>query len=203
MHMAEYSTIPVSLRILVLMLVIVFLFILGFIVLSNLGVFDARGLLTPFYQLVGISAATPVDTEDPLLLVHQREKKNKDAFEMWEEELALKEKDIGQRESVIKQKEEILSDKEKSLTETEKSLNVDTKNLDDRRRRLEQKSLQFRSMPPENAVKIMSEMDIEEVVAVFQVTEELAVKENEQSIVPYWESLMPPDRAAQIDRLWR
>jgi flagellar protein FlbB len=201
--MAEYSTIPVSLRILVLMLVIVFLFILGFIVLSNLGVFDARGLLTPFYQLVGISSATPIDTEDPLLLVHQREKKNKDAFEMWEEELALKEKDIGQRESVIKQKEEILSDKEKSLTETEKSLNVDTKNLDDRRRRLEQKSLQFRSMPPENAVKIMSEMDIEEVVAVFQVTEELAVKENELSIVPYWESLMPPDRAAQIDRLWR
>jgi flagellar protein FlbB len=201
--MVEYSTIPVGLRIIVLLLVIAFLIILGFIVLSSLGVFDARGLLSPFYRLFGIPAAAAVDTEDPLLLVHQREKKNKDALDLWEEELALKEKDVGQREAVVKQKEELLDDKEKSLTEEEKSLIGDTKNLDDRRRRLEQKSLQFRSMPPENAVKIMSEMNVEEVIEVLRVTEQLAVKENEQSIVPYWISLMPPDRAAQIDRMWR
>jgi flagellar protein FlbB len=200
---AEYSTIPVSLRIIVLLLVIVFLLILGFIVLSSLGVFDARSLLTPFYRLLGIPTPEPVDTEDPLLLVHQREKKNRDALELREEELALKEKDVGARESVVKQKEELLSDREKSFTEEEKLLKQSTQNLDDRRRRLEQKSLQFRSMPPENAVKIMNEMDVEEVVEVLRVTEELAVKDNEQSIVPYWESLMPPDRAALIDRMWR
>jgi flagellar protein FlbB len=201
--MAEYSTIPVSLRIIVLLLVIVFLVILGFVVLSGLGVFDTRGFLTPVYQLLGISSPTQLDTKDPLLLVHQREKKNQDALDLREQELDLKEKDLSARETQTSEKEAILSDKEKSLTDTEKSLKEDTKNLDDRRRRLEQKSLQFRSMPPENAVKIMNEMDVEEVVEVFRVTEELAARDNEQSIVPYWESLMPPEKAAQIDRMWR
>jgi flagellar protein FlbB len=135
--------------------------------------------------------------------VHQREKKNQDALLMWEEELSLREKDLNARESTVVQKEEILTDREKSLTDEEKSLKADTNSIDDRRRRLEQKSLQFRSMPPENAVKIMREMDLEEVVEILRVTEELAVKENEQSIVPYWISLMTPERAAEVDRLWR
>ncbi|MBN2352018.1 MAG: flagellar protein FlbB [Spirochaetales bacterium] len=201
--MAEYSTIPVSLRIIVLLLVIAFLLILGFVVISSLGIFDARGLLTPFYKLFGISSPTPVDTTDPLLLVHQREMKNRDALDLREQELDLKEKDLSSREAQVGEKEGILSDKEKSLTEMEKSLNQDTKSLDDRRRRLEQESLQFRSMPPENAVKILNEMDIEEVIEVLRVTDELANKENEQSIVPYWQSLMPPDRVAKIQRMWR
>ena len=70
-----------------------------------------------------------------------------------EEELALREKDLSARESEVLQKEEILVDREKSLVDEEKSLKDDTKAFDDRRRRLEQESLQFRSMPPENAVK--------------------------------------------------
>lgn len=201
--MAEYSTIPVGLRMLVLLLIIVFLVILGFVIFSGLGVFDARSILSPFYRLFGIPAPAAVDTEDPLLLVHQREKKNQDALLMWEEELSLREKDLNARESTVVQKEEILTDREKSLTDEEKSLKADTNSIDDRRRRLEQKSLQFRSMPPENAVKIMREMDLEEVVEILRVTEELAVKENEQSIVPYWISLMTPERAAEVDRLWR
>jgi flagellar protein FlbB len=201
--MAEYSTIPVGLRMLVLVLVIAFLLILGFVILSGLGVFDTRGLLAPVYRLFGIQTPSVVDVEDPLLLVRQREKKNQDALLMWEDELALKEKDVGAREAVIVQKEEILADREKSLTDEEKSLKADANSFDDRRRRLEQKSLQFRSMPPENAVKILREMDVEEVVEILRVTEELANKENEQSIVPYWISLMPPERAAEIDRLWR
>ncbi len=201
--MAEYSTIPVSLRVIVLLLVIVFLLILGFVVLSSLGVFDAREFLTPFYPLFGISSPSTVDTTDPLLLVHQREMKNKDALDLREQELDLREKDVGAREAVVKQKEELLADKEKSLMDEEKSLNQDTKTLDDRRRRLEQESLQFRGMPPENAVKILNEMDIQEVIEVLRITEELAARDNEQSIVPYWESLMPPDRVAQIQRMWR
>ncbi|MBN1524455.1 MAG: flagellar protein FlbB [Spirochaetales bacterium] len=201
--MPEYSTIPVSLRIFVLLLIIFLLIILGFIVLSSLGIIDTRGLLAPFYRLVGISTQTEIDVDDPLLLVHQREKKNTDALLLWEEELALKEKEISERESDIKQTEERLTEEEKALQEAEKTIKEGTKDFDDRRRRLEQKSEQLLSMPPENAVKIMLAMDDMEVIEVLRVTEELAVQNNELSIVPYWISLMPPERAADIQRKWR
>lgn len=201
--MPQYSTIPISLRLIVLVLIIIFLIVLAMIILNSLGVVDSRGFLMPLYQLLGISAVDTVDLADPLLLVHQREKKNRDALMLWEEELALKEKHLNERETVVTQKEELLTDKEKSLMEAEKTVNDTAKELDDRRRRLEQKSETFRSMPPENAVKIMLEMDVQEVVEVLRVTEEMAQKNNELSIVPYWISLMPPEKAAEIDRRWR
>jgi len=201
--MAEYSTIPISLRIIVLLLLIAFLVVLGFIILNSLGVLDTRGFLGPLYRMVGIQSATEIDADDPLLLAHQRELKNLDALALREEELEMRAQTLSEREAVVQQKEEILADREKSLTEAEKSINTEANTYDDRRRRLEQQSETFRGMPPENAVKIMLEMNDQDVIEIFRVTEELAVQHDELSIVPYWLSLMPPERAAELNRKWR
>src|SRR3989304_7900879 len=182
--MAEYSTIPVSLRIIVLVLIIVFLVILGFIVINSLGVLDTRGLLSPIYRLFGISTETTIDADDPLLLVHQREKKNLDALALLEEELDLRAKDLATREPTVTEKEEVLAEKEKSLQEAEKSLNENQKELDDRNKKLESWSEKFLGMPPENAVKTMLEMDDQELIEILRVTDANALKNNEQSIVP-------------------
>jgi len=200
---AQYSTIPVSLRIFVLLLIILFLVILGFIVLTSLGFLDARGFLAPFYRILGISTQTDINVDDPMLLVRQREEKNRDALSLWEEELALQEKQLAERQATITQTEERLTEEQKAMEEAEKTIKDGQQEFDDRNRRLEQKSEQFLSMPPESAVKIMLEMEDMEVIEVFRKTEELAVKNNQLSIVPYWLSLMPPERAADLDRKWR
>jgi len=200
---AEYSTIPVSLRIFVLLLIIFFLVILGLVILTSLGFIDARGFLSPFYRLFGISTQKDINLDDPMLLVRQREEKNRDALGLWEEELALQEKQIAEHSAVIKETEERLTEAQKAIEEAQKTVKDGQEEFDDRRRRLEQKSEQFLSMPPENAVKIMLEMEDMEVIEVFRVTEELAVKNDQMSIVPYWLSLMPPERAADLDRKWR
>jgi flagellar protein FlbB len=55
-------------------------------------------------------------------------------------------------------------------------------------------------MPPERAVGIIAAMDDQLVIDVFRKTEEIAQAEGTTSIVSYWMSLMPPDRAAELQR---
>ena len=55
-------------------------------------------------------------------------------------------------------------------------------------------------MRPENAVSILNEMEIQNVIDVLRKVEETAKAEEKTSMVSYWLSLMPPDRAAEIKR---
>ncbi len=55
-------------------------------------------------------------------------------------------------------------------------------------------------MPPGDAVAILGNMDDQAVNDLFRVTEEIAQAEGEMSLVAYWLSLMPPERAAALKR---
>jgi len=55
-------------------------------------------------------------------------------------------------------------------------------------------------MPPDKAVKILLAMEDQDVIDLMRVTEELAAEAGEASLVAYWLSLMPADRAAALQR---
>jgi flagellar protein FlbB len=55
-------------------------------------------------------------------------------------------------------------------------------------------------MPPANAVEIINRMDDQDAIDVLRKTEEIAQAEGSASIVSYWLSLMPPERAAELQR---
>jgi flagellar protein FlbB len=55
-------------------------------------------------------------------------------------------------------------------------------------------------MPPERAVGILAAMDDQDVIDVLTKTDELAEAGGSASIVPYWLSLMDPQRAAELSR---
>ena len=71
---------------------------------------------------------------------------------------------------------------------------------DDRARNINQIAIYMNGMRPENAVANLLEMDDQDIIDVLRATEEIATREGKTSLVSYWFSLMPPTRAAQIQR---
>ncbi len=53
---------------------------------------------------------------------------------------------------------------------------------------------------PQRAVDILLAMDDQNIIDVLRKTEELAAAGGTTSMVSYWLSLMPPERAAEIQR---
>ena len=95
----------------------------------------------------------------------------------------------------------MIRDREKALEEREKSFNDRTKAYENRKVSLEQKSRYLTSMPPDNAVAILLQYENDmDILDVFRVTDELAGKAGEQSLVAFWLSKMPPDRGAELTR---
>jgi flagellar motility protein MotE (MotC chaperone) len=201
--MPEYSTIPVGLRIFVLVLIVILLLFLGFFILNSLGIVDIRSILAPINSLFNIQPETKIDVDDPMLLAKQRLAKDYEAVDLLQQEVAKLQSEVDNKSGEITQQLEELSEREKQLEEREKLLNQQLKEGDDRRRRLEQMSQQFTEMPPEKAVEIMSGMNVQEVIDILKVTEELAAAEGEASIVPFWLSKMKPEKAAEIQEKWR
>jgi flagellar protein FlbB len=58
-------------------------------------------------------------------------------------------------------------------------------------------------MPPRSAVAIIGEMNDQDAIDVIKKAEENARDGGAVSVVPFWLSLLPPERAAEIQRKMR
>ncbi len=188
-------------RILLLILLIILLFLGGLLWFDYLGLVNVREKFAPVLSLVGISSPEKIEnTEDFLLLEKERIKKQIAALDLREDALNKREKEIVKKENEIKEKVETLDEREKALAEKEKSFNERAKEYENRDKNLRQASKYYTGMPPQSAVAQLLEMDDQDVIDILRVTEELAREAGTDSIVSYWLSLMPPERAAVINR---
>ena len=55
-------------------------------------------------------------------------------------------------------------------------------------------------MPPTNARDILMKMDDQDVIDIFRIVDGQAQRTGQDSLVPYWLSIMPADRAATLQR---
>jgi len=199
--LADFGGIGTGARIFILILLIVVLLLGGLIWFDYIGLINAKETLSPVLSIVGLKKPTKVEgIDDPLLLERERLKKQSEAIALRAEELQKREEEIKKKEQEIEQKAEKLAEKEKALDEREKSFNERVKAFENRRVNLVQNSKYLVGMPPENAVKILLNMDDQDIIDIFRITEEEAAKAGETSLVAYWLSLMPPERAAELQR---
>jgi flagellar protein FlbB len=105
-----------------------------------------------------------------------------------------------QREGEIEQLTAKLELQEESLQNQEESLSDRTAAFDDRRVNLEQNSRYLVGMQPRNAVDILLQMEDPDIIELLQVTEEIAQQEGSVSLVSFWLSQMPAERAADLQR---
>ncbi|KGM42636.1 hypothetical protein JY97_12575, partial [Alkalispirochaeta odontotermitis] len=164
---------------------------------------NAKEQLAPITSLFGIKSRNTVkEPFSPMLLDVDRLSKERlsitverRALESAAEELRLREAQMDQKESELKEKELSLEEKQKSLIEA-------LSQYDNKLANLEQTALYMMGMPPNEAVSIMNEYDLRDLVDLLRVSERLSRETGEESLVAYWLSIMPDKaRAAEIQRL--
>ena len=199
--MARYSYIGSGTKVLFLLLILITLVVAGFAWFDWLGLYDGKDVLGPILGIFGFHKRTVVeDIEDPLLREREQFLMEGEALQLREEELDARELTIAEKEKEITQMIEDMEEQEKALAERENSFNERVEEYDKRRRNLEQSSEYLVNMEPKKAVAILLEMDDVDIIDIFRITEEQAAEEGEMSLVAYWLSEMPKERAAEINR---
>ncbi|MCL2295241.1 MAG: flagellar protein FlbB [Spirochaetes bacterium] len=190
-----------GLRIFVLILLIIVLFIGGMVWFDHLGIISARERIGWFYTaLLGQRGLDIEDRDDLFLLEQVRFTMMKEALGIREEELNRRNEELDNRDVEIRQRIEILNEREKAFAERENSFNQRTRLYENRIANLEQNSRDLTGMPPERAVNILLNKNDQDIIDVMRVTERISQEAGEMSLVAFWLSLMPPERAAAIQR---
>jgi flagellar protein FlbB len=197
---AEYSEARPGVRIFILFLLIIVLALGGIIWFDYLGVVDARSVIAPVYQLLGLGSRSPMASDDPNLLEKERLAKQQDALVLRQQELDSRQAALDGRQKELDQLGQDLNDRQASIDAQQKALSEARKAIEDRRVNLDQNATYLTSMPPANAIAILAKQDDQYVIDTFRMVEAQAKKAGTDSLVPIWLSLMPPDRAATLQR---
>jgi flagellar protein FlbB len=202
---ADYGEPRILGRIIVLLILILVLAGGGVLWFDYLGVIDAKTILAPIYDRIPFLNAQgrtqPVIQENETInLDAERFAVRLEALDLRERELERREQDIENRRGEIEQMSQENEERQKAQDEREKSFNAQVQEADIKDRNVETNSRNLTGMPPERAVGILQAMDDQDVIDVLRKTEEIAQAEGTTSIVSYWLSLLPPERAAEIQR---
>ena len=188
----------------VLLIIILILLVGGLLWFDYLGVVHVKSVFAPVYKVLNKTPQTSVTATQskPLTanLDEDRLRKQREALDIFKEELDKRELDI---EAVEKQNEQVsaeLAEREKNQEEREKTFNQTVKRYDDKNINVEQIANNLNGMRPEASVAILVAMDDQTVIDVLRKVEELAAANGSSSMGSYWLSLMPSDRAAEIQR---
>ncbi|WP_010260108.1 periplasmic-type flagellar collar protein FlbB [Treponema primitia] len=189
-------------RVFLLLLLIAILAGGGLVWFDYLNVIDAKAVLAPVYRLIGLQPRSQAETgEDEFLsLDAERLAIRLEALELRNMEMEQKEQELVSRQDQIEQMAQDLEERQKALDERENSFNAMVEDADIRSRNVEQNARYLNGMPPERAVGIITNMNDQDAIDVLRKTEEIAQAEGSASIVSYWLSLMPPERAAELQR---
>jgi len=198
---AEFSEVRPGVRIFILFLLIIVLALGGIIWFDYLGVVDAKSMISPVYQLLGLGKRSAVaSADDPNLLDRERLAKQQDSLVLNRQDLDAREAALAAREKQLNQLGQDLNDRQAALEAQQKALIDARKAIEDRRVNLDQNAVYLTSMAPSNAVAILAKQDDQYVIDTFRTVEAQSRKAGMDSLVPIWLSLMPADRAATLQR---
>ena len=189
-------------RVFLLLILICILVLGGLLWFDYLGLVHTRGMFSSIYSIFGKTTPKGVTTskEEVADLENDRYAKRVQSLEIRAEELAKLQGEVeAEKKENLKIAEE-LNDRKTSIEEKEKSFQQIMKETDDRGRNIIQIATYMNGMRPASAVANLLEMDDQDIIDVLRAAENMATKAGTTSLVAYWFSLMPPNRAAQIQR---
>ncbi|MDR1025092.1 MAG: flagellar protein FlbB [Treponema sp.] len=174
----------------------------GIVWFDYLNVIDAKTVLAPVYRLIGREGRTQqrVEAAESLSLDAERLSVRLEALELRERELNNREQEIQTRYAEIEQMAQELEARQKALDDRENSFNASIREAETKDRIVEQNARYLTGMPPDSAVGILTALDDQDAIDVIRKTEEIARTDGTTSIVSYWLSLMPAERAAELQR---
>ena len=198
--MSVTSAITYILKILFLLLLIVVIAVGGIYWFDHLGLLDYKKVMGPIAKYLPAFLQRGEVVEDPMLLEKELINKRAEALAEKEKMLKLKEKELESREKQIKQLEEKLKEESKGLEREKKLLSEKLHEYDNYRENIKKQAEYFTNMPPKAAVERLSKMDDLLVIDILRQIDKNAEEQGKASVVPYFLSLMNPDKAAEIQR---
>ncbi len=130
--MAEFSEARPGVRIFILFLLIIVLGLGGIIWFDYLGVVDAKSMISPVYQALGLGSRSAVaGADDPNLLDRERLAKQQDALVLTRQELDSREAALAAKEKQLDQLGQDLNDRQAALDAQQKALNDARKAIED------------------------------------------------------------------------
>ncbi|MDR0409469.1 MAG: flagellar protein FlbB [Spirochaetaceae bacterium] len=189
-------------RSLLLLFLIVLISAGGLLWFDYLNVIDMKTILAPVYRRLGLEARTQsaAPKGEMLNLDAERLAVRLETLDLREMEMKKQEDEIQTRMAQIEQMSAELEDRQKGLDERENSMDASATEMSARDRNVDQIARYLNGMPPQNAVAIIEAMDDQAAIDVIRKVEEIAQAEGAASIVSFWFSLLPPERAAEIQR---
>jgi flagellar protein FlbB len=189
-------------RSLLLLLLIIVISAGGLVWFDYLNVIDIKTTLAPVYRRLGFGARSQdaAPKGELLNLDAERLAVRLETLDLREMDMKKRQDEIQARQAQIEQMSAELEDRQKGLDERENSMNALAEQTDSRERNIEQSARYLNGMDPARAVAIIEAMDDRQAIAVMRKVEEIAQAEGAASIVSYWFSLLPPARAAEIQR---
>ncbi|MBQ2313336.1 MAG: flagellar protein FlbB [Treponema sp.] len=188
-----------------LFILIIIVALFGVIWFDFLGLIQAKKIVAPVYKLVGLTPVTSDAASSPGNLAeadldNDRFAKRLESLDVRIEELDKRESDIREQEENNAQIAQELQDRQTAQEEREKTFNNEKKKADERDRNIQQIVANLNGMQPVKAVAIIEAMDDQDVIDVLRCAEKVAAAEGTSSMGAYWLSLLPADRAAEIQR---
>ncbi len=190
-------------KIFVLIILIILLIFGGMLWFDYLGIFNTRSTFSPIYSLFGKNTPQGVAQVDENQLANlnaDRYEKRLRALEVRSQELDKLSDDLKAQQKEQEQIASELDERKNAIEEKEKNFNAMLLETDDRKANILQIARYMNGMRPEKAVANLLEMDDQDIIDVLRGAEEISKKEGKMSLVAYWFSLMPPSRAAEIQR---
>jgi len=195
------SAITNLVKILFLLLLILVILIGGLFWFDHLGLVNYKRLIGPYERYLpsfmkrGESAA-----EEPLLLEKELLGKKEQMLLEMERELAQRTQDLQAWELSLKENEAKLREEAASLEEEKKVLSEKLREYDNYRENIRRQAQYFTSMPPQAAVERLSKLDDLLAIDILRQIDTSAAEAGRVSIVPYFLSLMEPEKAAALQR---
>jgi len=189
-------------RVIVLLILIALLSAGGVLWFDYLGIIESRQVFSPLYSLLNIKTRTGVSTlpGEPGDLDSDRLAKRLESVELRSQELTAREEQLDRKEGEILQMSQELEDRLVSVEERERTFSEIMRQTDDRTANVRKIAEYINGMPPKNAVENLIAMDDQDVIDILRMADIVAAEAGRGSSVAYWFSLMPPERAAEIQR---
>lgn len=189
-------------RVIVLLFLIVILLGGGLLWFDYLGILHTRHLFAPVYALFGMQNPEGISTlpSQPGNLDEDRIARRLEAADIRSQELDLREAELDRREQEMLRAAQELAERQATVEEQERSFAGMLQATEDRAANIRVIAGYMNGMPPQAAVDNLLAMDDQDVIDVLRAAEDMAAQEGRASSVAYWFSLMPPERAAEIQR---
>ena len=115
-------------------------------------------------------------------------------------ELELREQELEAQQLEFKEREAKLKEDLESLEEEKKVLSEKHREYDNYRENIKIQAEYFTNMPPAAAVERLAQLDDLLAIDILRQIDKTAAEEGRISVVPYYLSLMDPEKAATLQR---